>query len=160
MATVSDASEADCLPEHVTVRVATIEDHVAVSRVLDGALLDVDGLQQRLADGSVLVATLDDGTMDRTSPSVVGAVVVATEGADDRSAPTDWPACPHVRSIAVRRKHRRRGIGTALLRAATDRWSPLVADFDADARSFYVAFGAECAQAADGRHWALLADRD
>lgn len=139
---VSDA------PDGVSIRVATPEDRVAVSRVLEGALLEIADLGEPLADGDVLVAT--------TGEAVVGAVVVAREGPADRSPPADWPAGTHVRSIAVRRKRRRTGIGTALLRAALERWSPLVADFEADVEGFYAAMGAERRATSDGRHWALL----
>lgn len=134
------------------VRTAEPEDHVAVTRVLDGALLDVSGLRDRLADGTVLVALVDGCEED----AIVGAVVIAPEGPAERSPPADWPQAAHVRSIAVRRKRRRRGIGTTLLRAARKRWVPLVADFDAHVGPFYEALGAECRVADDGRHWALL----
>ncbi|AGN02346.1 acetyltransferase [Salinarchaeum sp. Harcht-Bsk1] len=136
------------------VRVATTADHVAVSRVLDGALLEVDGLRTRLEDGTVLVATLEG-----TSDAVVGTLVVAPEGPTNLDPPADWPDAAHLRAIAVRRKRRRSGIGTALLDAARERWSPLVADFDADVEPFYEALGAECQETPDGRRWALLRAR-
>lgn len=131
-----------------SIRVATPADRVPVSRVLDGALLEVAGLPERLADGTVLVASVAD--------AVVGAVVLAPEGSPERTPPADWPDAVHVRSIAVRRKHRRRGIGTELLRAARARWGPLVADFDGDVAAFYAALDAEYCVDSDGRHWALL----
>lgn len=143
---VSDA------PDGVSIRVATPEDRVAVGRVLEGALLEIADLDEPLADGEVLVATTGEAVVG----AVVGAVVVAREGPVDRSPPADWPDATHVRSIAVRRKRRRTGIGTALLRAALERWSPLVADFEADVEGFYAAMGAECRVMPDGRHWTLV----
>jgi GNAT superfamily N-acetyltransferase len=133
----------------VTVRVASPSDRVAVSRVLDGALLEVDDLGDRLEAGEVLLAE-DGGT-------AVGALVVAEAGPTERSLLADWPASAvHVRAIAVRRKRRRSGIGTALLERARDRWAPLVADFDADVAGFYADISVETRVDADGRHWALL----
>lgn len=140
------------LPAEVSIRVATPADRVAVDRVLDGALLEVEALDDRLAEGCVLVATARE--------AVVGAIVLAPEGptepSDTSAVPREWPAATHVRAIAVRRKRRHDGIGTGLVRAASRRWAPLVADFDAEVRPFYEALGATCRQDAEGRHWALL----
>lgn len=114
-----------------SVREATRADHVAVARVTDGALLDVEDREERLADGTVLVATIEE--------RIVGAVVVAPEGPSDPAPPPALPAASHVRAIAVRRTRRRCGIGSALLGAAVDRWAPLLADFDPDVAPFYEA---------------------
>lgn len=132
-----------------SIRVAAPTDRVAVARVLDGALLDVDDLGARLDAGDVLLA-VDGG-------AAVGALVVDGAGPTDRTPPEDWPDdVGHVRAIAVRRKRRGSGIGSQLIDEARRRWAPLVADFDADVEGFYAALGAECEVAPDGRHWALL----
>ena len=142
----------------VAIREATTDEHVAVSRVLDGALLDVEELPARLDGGTVLVA-VDDRSSGRSSGTIVGAIVVAPEGPSKRDHPTGWPTAAHVRAIAVRRKRRRSGIGTRLLDAAVERWSPLVADFEPEVAQFYEAAGAESSETVDGRGWALLRDR-
>lgn len=135
-------------PAGISIREATPDDRVAVARVLDGALLDVEALGSQVADGHVLAAT--------TGEVIVGAVVVAPDGPSKRSPPSGWPEAAHLRAVAVRRKRRRDRIGSALVRAARRRWSPVVADFEADVRPFYETLDADCEESADGRHWALL----
>lgn len=135
-------------PDGISIREATPADRVDVARVLDGALLDVDELGSRLSEGRVLAATAGE--------TVVGAIVLAPEGPTERVPLSGWPEATHVRAIAVRRKRRRNGIGAALIRAALRRWSPIVADFEADVRPFYESLGADCKVGTDGRHWALL----
>lgn len=135
-------------PDGLAIREATADGRVDVARVLDGALLEVETLGTRLADGHVLVATAEE--------TVVGAIVIAPGGPSDRSPPSGWPEAAHVRAVAVRRKRRRSGIGSALVSAARQRWSPIVADFDAGVRPFYESVGADCETGPDGRHWALL----
>lgn len=153
-------------PAAISIRAASPDDRVAVARVLDGALLEVDGLGERLAEGCVLVATADrtaDQTADENADdstavggTIVGAIVVAPEGPSERLSPAGWPAAAHLRALAVRRKRRRNGIGAGLVHAALEQWSPIVADFESGVRPFYDALGAECQQGPDGRHWALL----
>lgn len=136
-------------PDGVSIQIATPADRVAVSRVLDGALLECPDLQGRLADGTVLLA--------RTDRTVVGAIVLDPAGPEDPTPPDPWPVGSYVEAIAVRRKHRNRGIGTAILRAARRRWAPLIADFDERVQPFYELAAAECRQTKDDdRHWALL----
>jgi GNAT superfamily N-acetyltransferase len=135
--------------DDVSIRVAAPADSVAVARILDGALLEVEDLGDRLEADDVLLAE-HGGT-------AVGALVVDESGSTERTPPQDWPDdATHVRAIAVRRKRRRTGIGSWLLAEALRRWTPLVADFDADVEGFYAALDAECVVAPDGRHWALL----
>ncbi|MFB6127152.1 MAG: GNAT family N-acetyltransferase [Halolamina sp.] len=112
-----------------TVRVADADDRVAVARLVDGALLDLahEDLQAGLDREDVLVAERDD--------RVVGAVVLDGD---------------HIAAVAVHRRHRRSGVGTALLRAAVAREGRLTAAFDADVRSFYESLGFET-ERRDGR---------
>ncbi|WP_248516424.1 GNAT family N-acetyltransferase [Salinarchaeum laminariae] len=143
---------ADGVPPGMSIETATEEDHVPVSRVLDGALLEHPDLRERIATGTVLVARRDG--------AVVGAVVVDASGSADPSPPAEWQASAHVEAIAVRRKRRRSGIGSALLQTASRRWGPLTATFDERVLSFYESLGAECRQAGDDdRWWAFLRER-
>lgn len=104
----------------VAVRPATPDDHLDVMRVVDGAMLTADAatVRERIDAGEVLVATVDDG--------VVGALV--RDG--DR-----------VTAVATRRRHRDRGVGSALVSAALDDRDRLVAEFDPDVRPFYESLG-------------------
>lgn len=114
----------------VEVREATADDRPAVANVLDGAMLDVDlaVLDRQLAAGSVLVAVEDD--------RVLGACVVVPGGADG-----DPESGAYLEAIAVRRRRRGQGIGTALVEAARERWGRLTADFDGRVREFYESVG-------------------
>lgn len=110
----------------VSIRRADFDDHVAVVRLLEGALLDVSssGIRSGIDDGRVLVAISED--ID-AGEHVLGALVL--DGT-------------HVEAIAVRPSRRRQGVGTALIEAAraeTD--EPLTARFDPDVRGFYEALG-------------------
>ena len=112
----------------VEIRTATPDDRLGVRRVLDAAMLDVRAdLPERVGAGDVLVAC---GETRR----VLGALVVAQSGGTDAA---------HVDAVAVRRARRGQGIGTALVRAASERYDRLTAEFDADVRPFYESLGFE-----------------
>lgn len=119
----------------MTVRPADPDDRLDVLRVLDGANLETDAanITDRIDDGRVLVA-VDAGT-------VVGALVAAPATGHDGA---------HVESVAVRRRRRGQGVGTALVTAAAKRWLPLTAAFAPGVRAFYesLGFDVECG---DGR---------
>lgn len=145
----------------VAVRAATPDDALGVRRVLDAAVLDVAALDDRLAADEVLVG-VDDGR-------VCGAIVVAPGGPTDRSGsrrdadstrsalcPERWLDAAHVRAVAVRRRRRGRGIGSALVREAADRFGPLVADFGRELRPFYDPIADEVVATDDGRCWARI----
>ncbi|SNZ15758.1 N-acetylglutamate synthase, GNAT family [Natronoarchaeum philippinense] len=104
------------------VRPATDEDRLAVRRLLDAAVLAVERVDERLDAGDVLVAVVDG--------RVVGVAVL-----DPRSDGA------HIDAIAVRRRRRGRGVGTALIEYARTKYGPLTAAFDADVRSFYESLG-------------------
>ena len=112
------------------IRPARPDELLAVRRLLDVALLEVEGVERRLGAGDVLVA-VDDGT-------VVGAAVLAPQGDG-----------VHVEAIAVRRRRRDRGVGTALIEAARERYGRLTAEFDPDVRPFYESLGFDVKPAAD-----------
>jgi len=141
----------------VAVREATPDDELGVRRVLDAAMLEVRGdLADRIDAGDVLVAGEPQGAPgDRaTEPRdadgpVVGALV---------AVPVESGA--RVDAVAVRRARRARGIGTALVRAAAERHSRLVAEFDPAVRPFYESLGFEVSPAADGRLRGVYRARD
>ena len=117
------------------VRDATVGDLPDVMNVLDGAVLDADAttVRERIAADSVLVAVSGDGER------VLGALVL--DGI-------------HIDAVAVRRRRRGQGIGTALVETAADRRERLTAEFDADLRPFYEKLGFDIESAKKpGRLW-------
>jgi GNAT superfamily N-acetyltransferase len=143
------------------VREATLEDFVPVMRVLEGALLDVDGgeVRERLRGrgGTVLVAEADG--------RVIGALVLdwragsdapsAESGESSRDSERSPAGRAHVEAIAVRRSRRGSGVGRALVAAARERADRLTADFDPRVRGFYGALGFEI-ETRDGRLWGRI----
>ncbi|AEM58564.1 acetyltransferase [Haloarcula hispanica N601] len=107
------------------VRTATADEVPAVMNVLDGAVLSiaVETVRAGAEDDGTLVAVSDD---DPAAERVLGALVL-----DDT----------HIEAVAVRRRRRGQGIGTALVEAALDRRDCVTAEFDADVRPFYEALG-------------------
>jgi GNAT superfamily N-acetyltransferase len=106
----------------MSVRAATVEDRPDVMNVLDGAVLAADAatVRERIRENEVFVAVSADGER------VLGALVLAGT---------------HIDAVAVRRRRRGQGIGTALVEAAADRRERLTAAFDADLRPFYEKLG-------------------
>ncbi|MFB6200879.1 MAG: GNAT family N-acetyltransferase [Halorhabdus sp.] len=122
----------------VTVCPGTVAELPAVLNVLDGAALetDHDQIRDRLASDDVLVAV---------SPEDFGQILgacVLVEG--------------EIRAIAVRLRHRDRGIGRALVTYAAANHDRLVAAFDRDVRPFYAALGFDIRPIADGRYEGVL----
>jgi len=118
------------------VREATVQDLPDVMNVLDGAVLRADAaaVRDHIGDGEVLVAVAGD-----ESQRVLGALVL--DGT-------------HIDAVAVRRRRRGQGIGTALVEAAAERRDRLTATFDADLGPFYEGLGFSIAPAeATGRLW-------
>ncbi|MDS0220129.1 GNAT family N-acetyltransferase [Haloarcula sp. S1AR25-5A] len=109
------------------VRTATADEVPAVMNVLDGAVLSiaVETVRAGIEDGETLVAVSGD---DPAAGRILGALVL--DGT-------------HIEAVAVRRRRRAQGIGTALVEAALDRRDRVTAEFDADVRSFYEALGFE-----------------
>lgn len=106
------------------IRPAHPDELPAVMNVLDGAYLDVDAgvVRERIANGEVLVAD-EEGR-------ILGAIVIEPQ-----------PTGAFVEAVAVRRRRRGDGLGTALVLAAGDRFGRLRAEFDADVRPFYERLG-------------------
>lgn len=107
------------------VRTANADEIPAVMNVLDGAVLSiaVETVRAGVEDGDTLVAVSGD---DPAAERVLGALVL--DGT-------------HIEAVAVRRRRRGQGIGTALVEAASDRRGRVTAAFDADVRPFYEALG-------------------
>lgn len=125
------------------VRVARDGELPAVTTVLDGGLLATPAgrVREAAAAGDVLVAV--------ESGRVLGALVLDPDG----------PTCgARVEAVAVRRRRRGQGIGTALVRAAADRHGTLVAGFDDRVRPFWSSLGFEVEPAhEEGRFVGTLA---
>jgi GNAT superfamily N-acetyltransferase len=101
------------------VRAATQADRAAVANVLDGAALETDPdlLARSLERGETFVAVAgEDGER------VLGALVLDGD---------------RIVSVAVRRRRRGQGIGTALVERALAERGRLVATFDEGVRPFY-----------------------
>lgn len=124
----------------VTIDVATDADRVAVRRLVDGAVLSLGAvsLPERLAAGDVLLATQAD--------RVHGTLIASPDGRTTR-----------IVAVAVRRRRRGRGIGSALVEAATRRWGPLVAACRADVVGFWQANGFRVIET-DGDRYTLRRD--
>lgn len=132
------------MAEGITVRAATPADLSSVLGVLDAAALETDAGRVRTAvdRGDVLVA------VPSVSETPVGALVLDGD---------------EITAVAVRRRRRGQGIGTALVetaadrvRADPDRGDRLVAAFDERVRPFYDALGFRVQQVGDGRYRGVL----
>ena len=117
------------------VRTARDDDRLDVVRILDAAMLEVGDVTPRIDAGDVLVAVDDD--RDR----VIGAIVLAPE-----------PSGTYVSAVAVRRRRRDRGIGTALVERALEREGRLTARFDDRVRPFYESLGFSIERIDDRRY--------
>jgi len=136
------------MPSDRSIHRAGPDDHAAVARLFDGAMLDTDddrlGRQLAGETGAVLVAGNDPP---------VGAVAL-----DDATEPVDDINTSPVRitAIAVQPRLRDRGLGRRLVAAAAERAAPrpLTAAFDERVRPFYRAcdFAIE---PRDGRLWGV-----
>jgi sulfur carrier protein ThiS/GNAT superfamily N-acetyltransferase len=113
----------------------------AVVSILDAAMLatDRERLRASVERGTTLLAVptaeVDDGAW--TGDRALGALVRDGE---------------RVVAVAVRRRRRGQGIGTALVERAAADAGRLVAEFDADVRPFYESLGFEVVALDDGRY--------
>lgn len=117
---------------NATIREARSDELLAAVRLLEGALLEIEpeDVREAIEAGDVLVAVEGD--------AVRGALVLDGK---------------RIESVAVRRRVRGQGIGSALVRAAADRSGTLTAEFDPEVREFYEALGFEirCRERCRGR---------
>lgn len=123
---------------------ATPDDRVPIRRVLDGVSLTVTDLEQSLMDGRVLVA--------RPEKTIVGAVVVA-EPPDSvvQVIPESVNPAAGIEAIGVLGGRRGSGIGSALVRAALERWEPLVVDCRPAVAPFWESVGFQTTETPAGR---------
>lgn len=154
-------------PSGAVVRRAREGETVAVLRVLEGALLDVEVATVRaaVAGGDAFVAvrdadpatggrsgsTPDDGEEtpdDGGEPPVVVGALVRTCADRDRSTATETRTVT-VEAVAVRPSWRGRGVGTALVEAAAGDVDRLTATFRPSVRPFYASLGFELTGSAD-----------
>lgn len=133
-------------PDHaasngVCVRLATLDDRLPAARVLDAADLAHGPLPPRIRRDELLVAvagargTRTGGAQGGGCGRVVGCLLF-----------DPGPDSLRVAAIAVRRRRRGAGIGTALVEQAADRAQArghdcLTAAFDPGVRPFYAALG-------------------
>ncbi len=126
------------------ITVATPTDRLAVRRLIDAAALSLAdvALPECLAAGTVLLAR-------RRRP--VGTIVLTTPARDRNDTPLDGGA--HIVATAVGRAQRDRGVGTALVDAAADRWTPLTARYAPGVRPFWDSVGFGAIRTGDDRYW-------
>lgn len=108
-----------------------------VMAVLDAGLLETDPARVRdaISAGDVLVAVEGE--------RVLGVLLLdPPSGVPPSRGPArgDWAV---VEAVAVRRRRRGQGLGSALVEAAADRHRRLVAGFDGRTRSFWEGLGFE-----------------
>ena len=122
----------------IDVRIGTVDDRRSVLNVLDGAALetDHDRIRDRLAAGDVIVAVPEHGT-----GRILGACVLDGD---------------RITAIAVRRRRRDQGIGTALVRRAASERDRLVATVDADVLPFYERLGFDVRKLENGRYAGVI----
>lgn len=149
---MSDADE-PCRPDisGVRVRPAADEELPGIMNLLDRALLDIgaERVGERIEAGAALVAS---DASDHGRP-IYGALVLSEAGHNVQSdTGTEIEFEPEIEAIAVRRRYRGSGIGTALVeRARRETSGRLVAAFDARVRPFYASLGFRVRPIGDGR---------
>ncbi|AHG00607.1 GCN5 family acetyltransferase [Halostagnicola larsenii XH-48] len=146
-------------------RIATQDDALEVRRILDAAMLEPGDVESRIDANDVFVAgdrwpatradhgrSAQGGGSTRTESDdaaqigreestdtderILGAIVLEPL-ADVGEPPESAAEGAHVSAIGVRRRHRGRGIGRALIERALEREGRLTAHFDAGVRPFY-----------------------
>ena len=115
------------------IREALPGERAAVMNVLDGAMLTTDRVGERIEAGAVLAAL-----PERDGERILGALVLHGDRID---------------AVAVRRRRRGQGIGTALVAAAADRRERLTATFDDHVRPFYESLGFDIEPAGEDARW-------
>ncbi|QLG49783.1 GNAT family N-acetyltransferase [Natrinema halophilum] len=120
------------------VRTATPDDALDVRRILDAAMLEPGNVEDRIDGENVFVAgdhrggAISSGAGHDDGARILGTIVLE---------PLDTGSGAHVGAIGVRRRHRGRGLGRALIERALEREGQLTARFDDDVRPFYERLG-------------------
>lgn len=139
------------------VRSGTPDDALSVRRIVDAAVLVIENVEERIAAGDVLVAVEPEPDGER----ILGALVLEPEGGRETEAETETKAevgaeakatGARITAIAVRRRRRDQGIGTALVEAALEREGRLTARFDGRVEPFYESLGFAIEPIGDGRY--------
>jgi GNAT superfamily N-acetyltransferase len=148
----------------MNVRPAHEDEHLTVRRILDAAVLRYGDLDRR----EVLVA-VETGSERAEGGSGRGdddAAAVETDGdaAEDDvgGLKSGWVLGAlvldgaEIEAVAVRRRRRGQGIGTALVEAAAERRNRLDAEFDAHVCPFYEALGFDVERVEEKRYRGVL----
>lgn len=131
-------------PLPVTVRTATPRDSLEVRRILDGAMLEIGDVDARIDADDVFVATgVREHPRESDAERILGALVCE---------PREHERGAHVSAVAVRRRQRARGVGTALVERALEREGALTARFDESVRPFYDSLGFSITRIDDRRY--------
>ena len=134
------------------MRPAEPDEALAVRRILDAAMLEFDELDRRIAADDVLVAVEDE---------TIRGVALLDPACSDESVETSRTEAGNVTdrhretllsAIAVRRRHRDRGIGRALIEAALDREGAIRVRFDESLTPFYESLAFTIEPIGDGRY--------
>ena len=134
------------------VRTATPDDALDVRRILDAAMLEPGNVETRIAEGDVLVAGDERGGTDSAEPSerILGTLVLESH---------EEVYGAHVSAVGVRRRHRGRGIGRALVERALERERRLTVRFDDGVRPFYETLEFSIEPIDDQRHRGVKEDQ-
>ncbi|ELY97964.1 GNAT family N-acetyltransferase [Natrialba asiatica] len=143
----------------VHVRTAGPDDELDIRRIIDAAMLDPGDVEARIDNEDVLVAGDRRGVTDEFAETpetsererILGAIVLVPH-TDERGA--------HISAVAVRNRHRNRGIGRELVTRALERERRLTARFDADVRPFYEALEFAIEPVDDRRYRGVVARSD
>ncbi|SEW26077.1 GNAT family N-acetyltransferase [Natrinema salifodinae] len=136
------------------VRTATADDAMTVRRILDAAMLEPGDVEARIEADDVFVAgdrrCGTTGERGDEGERILGTIVLE---------PIEGERGAHVAAIGVRRRHRGRGIGRALIDQAIEREGRLTARFDDGVRPFYERLGFAIEPIDGQRHRGVKADR-
>lgn len=115
----------------VHVRLAEATDALEVRRILDAAMLEYGDVESLIDSERVLIAGDCRGESD-DGERLLGALLLE---------PREHERGAHVTAVAVRRRQRGRGVGSALIERGLEREGRLTAHFDGDVRPFYDRLG-------------------
>ena len=129
------------------VREAASGDELDVRRILDAAVLETPDLEERFDAGDVLVA-FESFSRERDDPDSCSPLEIRPDLPEERVLGTlvldsHRGDGAHVEAIAVRRRRKGRGIGSALVAGALARTGRLSATFDESVLPFYESLGFE-----------------
>ncbi|AEH36038.1 GNAT family N-acetyltransferase [Halopiger xanaduensis] len=134
------------------VRSATADDALEVRRILDAAMLEPGDVEARIDAGDVLVAGDRRGRGDGSAAARILGTLVLERLEDERGA--------HIAAIGVRRRHRGRGLGRALVERGLEREGRLTARFDEGVRPFYERLGFSIEPIDGRRHQGVVVAED